>query len=56
MTVPVASPVITAASFCPWMVIVTSCVVPSCVTTLNVSVSVAPPFSACTAALLLSSV
>ena len=38
------------------MVTVTSCAVPSAVSTVNVSVSVADPFSACTAAWLSSSV
>ena len=56
VTSPVASPVMTAASFCAWMVIVTTCAVPSAVSAVNVSVSVAAPLSACTAALLLSSV
>ena len=55
VTVPVVSPVITAASFLPSMVMVTSCAVPSTVVAVNVSVSVCPTLSACTAALLLSS-
>ena len=56
ITVPVAVPVITAASLAPLMVMVTSCAVPSTVMAVNVSVSVCPTLSACTAALLLSSV
>ena len=55
-TLPVMLPVITAASLAPSMVIVTSCAVPSTVVTVNVSVRVWPTLSACTAALLLSSV
>ena len=50
------APVMVAASFCASMVTVTSCAVPSAVSTLNVSVSVAAPLSACTAGLVLSSV
>ena len=56
ITAPVAVPVITAASLAPLMVTVTSCAVPSTVVTVKVSVSVCPTLSACTAALLLSSV
>ena len=47
---------ITAASLAPLMVMVTSCAVPSTVVAVNVSVSVCPTLSACTAALPLSSV
>ena len=56
VTAPVAVPVITAASLAPLMVMVTTCAVPSTVVTVKVSVSVWPTLSACTAALLLSSV
>ena len=56
ITAPMKSPVITAASLVPLMVMVTSCWVPPTVVTVNVSVSVCPTLSACTAALLLSSV
>ena len=55
-TVPVKSPLITAASSVPWMVMVTSWAVPSTVVAVNVSVNVSPVLSACTAGLLLSSV
>ena len=55
-TVPVTGPVMTAVSLAPLMVMVTSCAVPSIVVTVNVSVRVCPTLSACTAALLLSSV
>ena len=50
------SPLITAASSVPWMVMVTTWAVPSTVMAVNVSVSVPPVLSACTAGLLLSSV
>ena len=56
MTVPLVAPLITAASLAPLMVMVTSWAVPSTVVAVNVSVSVCPTLSACTAALLLSSV
>jgi hypothetical protein len=46
----------TGASLLPLMVTVTVCAVPSTVCTLKLSVSVPPLFSACTVALLLSSV
>ena len=49
-------PVITAASLAPLIVTVTTCVVPSAVFTVNVSVSVCPTFNACTVVLLLLSV
>ena len=55
-TGPMKSPLITAASFLPLMVMVTSCWVSPTVVTVNVSVSVCPTLSACTAGLLLSSV
>ena len=45
----------TAASLLPLIVIVMTCDVPSAAVTVNVSVSVCPLLSACTAALLLSS-
>ena len=48
-TVPMKSPLITAASFLPVMVMVTGCWVPSTVVAVNVSVSVCPTLSACTA-------
>jgi hypothetical protein len=54
--VPVTGPVITAASLAPWIVMVTTCAVPSMVVTVKLSVSVPPVLSACTAALVLSSV
>ena len=38
-----------AASLLPWMVIVTTCGVPSMVVTVKLSVSVSPALSACTA-------
>ncbi len=56
VTDPLAVPLITAASFAPLMVMVTSCAVPSTVVAVNVSVSVPPTLSACTVVLLLSSV
>ena len=56
ITLPVVAPLITAASLAPLMVMVTTCEVPSTVKTVNVSVSVCPTLSACTSALLLSSV
>ena len=56
ITAPVVVPEMTAASLLPVMVIVTSCVVPSTVVTVKVSVSVPPTLSACTALLVLSSV
>ena len=55
-TVPLVSPLITAASFCAAMVMVTTCAVPSTVSAVKLSVSVAAPLSACTAGLLSSSV
>ncbi len=42
VTEPLTSPVITAPSFTPAMVMVTVCVVPSADSTVNVSVSVFP--------------
>ena len=56
VTDPLVTPPITAASLVPWMVMLTSWVVPSTVKAVNVSVSVSPTLSACTVALLLSSV
>ena len=47
-TVPLVSPLITAASLVPWMVMVTTCAVPSAVSAVKLSVSVAVPLSACT--------
>ena len=55
-TVPLVSPLITAASLAPSMVMVTTCAVPSAVNAVKLSVSVAVPLSACTTALLSSSV
>ena len=46
VTVPVASPLTTAASFAPLMVTVTDCSVPSAVFTVTVSVRWSPAFSA----------
>ncbi len=45
-----------AGSFVPWMVIVTTCAVPSTVVTVKVSVRVSWAFSAWTAQVVLSSV
>ena len=56
VTAPVAVPLITAASLAPVMVMVTTCAVPSAVSAVKLSVSVAMPLSACTSGLLLSSV
>ena len=56
ITEPVVSPEMMAASLLPLMVTVTSCGVPSTVVTVNVSVSLSPTLSACTAWLVLSSV
>ena len=56
ITDPLATPLITAASLAPLMVMVTSWAVPSTVKAVNVSVSVCPTLSACTAGLSLSSV
>jgi len=57
VTLPVAVPLIVAASFAPAIVTMTSCAVPSAVRAVNVSVSGAlAVLSACTAALLLSRV
>ena len=56
VTAPLVTPLITAVSLVPLMVMVTSCAVPSTVVAVNVSVSVCPTLSACTSALLLSSV
>ena len=56
MTVPLAVPVITAASLVPLIVMVTTCAVPSTVVAVKLSVRVWPTLSACTAALVLSSV
>ena len=56
VTLPDVVPLITAASLAPVMVMVTTCDVPSIVVAVKVSVSVCPTLSACTAALLLSSV
>ena len=56
VTLPDVVPLITAASLLPLMVMVTTCAVPSTVSAVKLSVSVAPALSACTAALLLSSV
>ena len=56
VTLPDVVPLITAASFCAEMVMVTSCAVPSAVSAVKLSVSVAVPLSACTSALLSSSV
>ena len=53
---PDTSPVISAASLAPVMVMVTSCAVPSVVSAMKLSISVTPALSACTVALLLSSV
>ena len=53
---PSLVPLITAASLAPWMVMVTTCEVPSTVKAVNVSVNVCPALSACTAGLLSSSV
>ena len=53
---PVSVPETTAASLAPWMVMVICCAVPSTVSTVKVSVSVFPTLSACTEALLLSTV
>ncbi len=50
VTLPVASPPITAASLTPVIVMVTLCVVPSSDVTVNVSVSVSPAPSAWIAA------
>ena len=44
-TASMKSPLITAASFLPVMVMVTSCWAPSTVVTVNVSVSVCPKLS-----------
>ena len=56
-TVPALVPVITAASLVPLIVTVTTFAVPSCDSTVKLSVSGALlSFSACTAALLLFSV
>jgi len=49
ITEPVVSPEMMAASLLPLMVTVTSCGVPSAVVTVNVSVSLSPTLSACTA-------
>ena len=46
ITDPMKSPLITAASLPPVMVMVTSCAVPSTVVAVNVSVSVSPTLSA----------
>jgi hypothetical protein len=51
-----ATPLITATSLAPLMVMVTSCAVPSTVVAVNVSLSVCPTLSAYTVGLLLSSV
>ncbi len=51
ITAPVLVPEMTAASLLPLMVTVTTCAVPSTVVTVNVSVSVSPTLSACTARL-----
>ena len=56
ITAPVAAPLITAASLAPLMVMVTELRAPSVVTAVKVSISVSPALSACTAALLSSSV
>jgi hypothetical protein len=56
VTVPVMSPLITAASSVPWIVMVTTCEVPSIVVAVKLSVRVSPVLSACTVALALSSV
>jgi hypothetical protein len=56
VTDPVVSPVITAASLVPWIVMSICCVVPSIEDTLNRSCSVSPTLSALTVRLLLSSV
>ena len=56
VTVPVVVPEITAPSFAPLIVTVTTCAVPSTDVTVIVSVRVCPPFNACTVALLLLSV
>src|SRR3569833_526471 len=49
-TLPALVPVITAASFCPLIVTVTTCAVPSSEYTVNESVIELPTLSACTAA------
>jgi len=53
VTPPLVVPPMTAASFMPLMVTVTTWAVPSAVVTVKVSVRVWPTFSACTAALAL---
>ena len=55
-TAPVVSPLITAASLVPLMMMMTTFEVPSTVVTVNVSLSICPTLRACTSALLLSSV
>ena len=50
------SPLITAASLVPLMMMMTTFEVPSTVVTVNVSLSISPTLRACTSALLLSSV
>ena len=55
-TVPALLPVITAASLVPLIVTVTTFAEPSAANTVNVSVSVPPTLSACTAAFALFSV
>ena len=48
VTLPDVAPLITAASLAPVMVMVTTCAVPSAVSAVKLSVSVALPLSACT--------
>ena len=48
---PVEVPVMTGASFAPWIVSVMSWLVPSTVSTVIVSIRVSPAFSASTAGL-----
>ena len=56
VTDPLTAPLIAAASLAPLMVMVTTWKVPSTVVAVKLSVSVCPTLSACTVALLLSSV